>query len=215
MTEAIPFTDNYSDLSNTNGYQFEFHCERCGNGYRSAFQRDSATTGRGLLRSLGDMVGGPLRDLGNAADDFMLNRGTNSTAKDRALAKAVREIAPNFTQCRGCGDWVCHEVCWNEPVGQCVRCAPELNDELARLQADARREQARERLESTDLLRGTNVAERVVAACPSCGARTSGGKFCAECGSPLARTTTCTGCEAELPESARFCPECGTRTSGS
>ncbi|GMA23528.1 hypothetical protein GCM10025864_12870 [Luteimicrobium album] len=211
MSQAIPFTDNYNDLSNSNGYQFEFRCERCGNGYRSAFQPDKAMTGRGLLRSLGDMVGGPLRDIGNAADDFVLNRGTNSSAKDRALAKAVAEISPEFTQCKACGDWVCRDACWNEPVGQCVRCAPPLHDELAKLQAEARRVQVRDRLAAADLLQGTDIASDVVATCPSCGARATGGKFCAECGSSLSRTSTCDGCSAELPDGARFCPECGTR----
>jgi hypothetical protein len=30
MSEHVPFTDNFSDLSNADGYQFEFRCERCG-----------------------------------------------------------------------------------------------------------------------------------------------------------------------------------------
>jgi hypothetical protein len=37
MADIVPFTDNYVDLSNDSGYQFEFRCERCGNGYRSPF----------------------------------------------------------------------------------------------------------------------------------------------------------------------------------
>jgi len=41
----IAFTDNFSDLSNQDGYQFEFRCERCGNGHRSPFQRDKVATG--------------------------------------------------------------------------------------------------------------------------------------------------------------------------
>ncbi|GIG20756.1 hypothetical protein Cch01nite_14800 [Cellulomonas chitinilytica] len=214
MTQAVPFTDNFSDLSNTQGYQFDFRCERCGNGYRSAFQRDAVSTGQTLLRSVGSLFGGPLRDLGNAADQIMLNRGTNSPAKDKALAAAVEEIADRFTQCRGCGDWMCRAICWNEEVGQCARCAPRLNDEIAGLQAQARRTQAAERLSSTDLLTGVDVAAAPVAACPSCGARAGGGKFCTDCGASLAPTTACPGCSAELAAGARFCADCGTRVGG-
>jgi len=35
---SIAFTRNYSDHSNDTGYQFEFHCDKCGNGYRSTFR---------------------------------------------------------------------------------------------------------------------------------------------------------------------------------
>src|ERR1700748_2657809 len=38
MAGMIFFTDNYQDRSTNDGYQFEFFCRRCGNGYRSSFQ---------------------------------------------------------------------------------------------------------------------------------------------------------------------------------
>lgn len=38
----IPFTDDYQDRSSEYGYQFEFDCERCGNGYSSSFQKSVA-----------------------------------------------------------------------------------------------------------------------------------------------------------------------------
>src|SRR5439155_25465123 len=37
-------------------------------------------------------------------------------------------------------------------------------------------------------------------------------KFCAACGSPLARA--CAGCGAELPDGARFCDACGASVAG-
>ncbi|WP_243231458.1 hypothetical protein [Microbacterium sp. CIAB417] len=57
MSEHVPFTDNFSDLSNADGYQFEFCCERCGNGYRSAFRRDPRAAGQKIARGLGNLFG--------------------------------------------------------------------------------------------------------------------------------------------------------------
>ncbi len=46
-------------------------------------------------------------------------------------------------------------------------------------------------------------------ACSACGTpATGGGKFCEECGQPLART--CGTCGAPVSETAKFCGECGT-----
>src|SRR5689334_9887389 len=92
VADVVPFTDNFADLSNTQGYQFEFRCERCGNGFRSAFQRDAVETGRGVLRAVGSFFGGKLQDLSSSADQWRYDRATNSAAKDRALAAAVKEI---------------------------------------------------------------------------------------------------------------------------
>lgn len=46
--------------------------------------------------------------------------------------------------------------------------------------------------------------------CPQCGEAVSPGqRFCASCGTPLART--CPGCRAPVEQNARFCPQCGTK----
>jgi len=88
MAGIVPFTDNFDDLSNMEGYQFEFRCERCGNGYRSPYVPDVKEKGRGLLRAAGSLFGGAAESLSNAADRLNYDRGTNSKAKD-ALADAV------------------------------------------------------------------------------------------------------------------------------
>ena len=60
MAALIPFTSNYTDVSTYEGYQFEFHCQRCGNGYRSAF-RHSVTGFGGRLAALGGgILGGEI-----------------------------------------------------------------------------------------------------------------------------------------------------------
>jgi len=209
MSDLVPFTDNFTDLSNTDGFQFEFRCERCGNGYRSAFRNDPRAAGQKLARGIGNLFGGSLGQFTSMADR-LLDRGTNSPAKDQALRAATAEIAPHFHQCRACSDWVCGDVCWNAGVGQCVRCSPIATEELAQLQAEARRRQVQERLETVDLVGGVDLKSPAQPRCGACGAQSRGGKFCGECGSPLVVVATCGGCGSENPAGARFCSACGT-----
>lgn len=213
MSDLVPFTDNFTDLSNTDGYQFEFRCERCGNGYRSAFRRDPRAAGQKLARGLGNLFGGSLTEITSMADR-LLDRGTNSPAKDEALRAATAEIAPRFHQCRGCSDWVCGDACWNAEIGQCVRCSPILTEQLAQLQAEERRRQLQQGLEGVNLVSGVNLTQQAQPRCGSCGAQSTGGKFCAECGSALAVVKACAGCSAENPAGARFCSSCGTALQG-
>ncbi|NLG47445.1 zinc ribbon domain-containing protein [Gordonia sp. (in: high G+C Gram-positive bacteria)] len=208
MTSPLPFTDNYRDLSNSDGYQFEFSCERCGNGYRSAFRRSVRKTGGALLRGVGSFLGGRGSSLAYQASEA-LDRGTNSSEKDSAMRAAVTDIAPQFVQCRGCGDWVCEQVCWNDSVGQCARCTPIQAEQLAQLQAQARQDQMREALRNTSLIDGVDVSQQSIPRCPSCQAQTTGGKFCGSCGSALAAVRACGGCQAQNPAGAVFCSECG------
>ena len=45
--------------------------------------------------------------------------------------------------------------------------------------------------------------------CGTCGASSSGGRFCAECGAPF-DGAVCAGCRSALTAGARFCHRCGT-----
>lgn len=212
MSTPVPFTDNVRDLSNYEGYQFEFHCERCGNGYRSAFVRDKMEMGRGALRAVGSFFGGKIQDLSRSAEQWQVNRSTNSPAKDKALTAAVQEITPSFRQCRGCGDWMCAAQCWNEEIGQCLRCSPSVAEEISRAQAEAQRQQIWDKAREKDWTADLDLATRAKVSCPSCGSKVDGGKFCSSCGSSLAATATCGGCgsTANKPGSV-FCSDCGTR----
>jgi Double zinc ribbon len=211
MDAPVPFTDNYRDLSNAEGYQFEFVCERCGNGYRSPFVPDIKRRGMGLMRSAGSLLGGRMQSLSYAADRLGLDRGTNSKAKDKALADAVDEVMPQFKQCRGCGNWVCQEVCWNEEIGQCVNCSPRVAEEISKAQAIAQVEQIQQKTREHDWTSELDLTTRAKVQCPDCGATVDGGKFCPECGGKLAKTAFCTNCGAEMKEGAKFCAECGTK----
>jgi membrane protease subunit (stomatin/prohibitin family) len=211
MAAIVPFTDNYSDLSNYEGYQFEFHCERCGNGYRSPYMPDVKEKGRGFLRAAGNLVGGRLQQLSGAAETLNYNRGTNSKAKDKALAEAVEAVRDQFKQCRACGNWVCVPVCWNHEIGQCATCSPFVAEEISRAQASAQIEQIQSKVREKNWTEDLDLTTRAKVVCPSCHATVEGGKFCPECGEKMAKTTFCSECGAEQKDGAKFCGECGTK----
>jgi membrane protease subunit (stomatin/prohibitin family) len=55
----------------------------------------------------------------------------------------------------------------------------------------------------------------VLVTCSQCQAKQPGGKFCAECGTPLAQPKKyCIGCGGELLATAKFCASCGTPAAG-
>lgn len=210
MGNLVPFTQNYRDLSNAEGYQFEFHCDRCGNGYRSPFQRDKVEMGRGMLRAVGSLFGGKLEELSNSAQEWRYDRATNSAAKDRALTKAVDDVSDQFRQCRGCGEWMCAALCWNDEIGQCLRCSPSVAEEVSRAQASAQRDQIWEQAQQQNWTKDINLETRAVLNCPSCGSKATGGKFCSSCGSALHVAAACGGCGfANNAPGAVFCAECG------
>jgi hypothetical protein len=209
MSSIVPFTDNIRDLSNETGYQFEFVCERCGNGYRAPFVPDKVAKGRNILRAVGSITGGRLADLGYASQ--MLDRSTNSPAKDRALQQSVESVIGEFRQCRGCGNWVCRDVCWNDEVGQCLNCSPSVADELSRAQAAAQVEQMHAKTREIDWTSDVDLQTRVKLQCPSCQASITGGKFCPECGSQIKPAGECANCGTEVKPGTKFCPECGQK----
>jgi hypothetical protein len=188
MAEMVFFTDNYQDRSSDDGYQFEFFCRRCGNGYSSKFQH--SVTGFG-----GRMLGWDA--------EFMRTTVRGST-RDKALAKAVEEMKPHFHQCNRCGQWVCGQVCWNTERGLCVTCAPKLDQEIAGMQAAAQVNQLNQKIQAQDWTKDINYRDQGTGACPSCGQDSGGGKFCKNCGTGLAAASS----------AAKFCPHCGTACSG-
>lgn len=54
----IEFTNNYSDLSTGDGFQFEFICNRCQNGCRAEFDAYELATATNLLQGAGSLLGG-------------------------------------------------------------------------------------------------------------------------------------------------------------
>jgi hypothetical protein len=214
MAAPVAFTGNVTDLCNENGFQWEFSCNRCGNGFRSPFAQNVAARGRGLLRMAGEWFGGKVETFSSGVEQFNYYGGTfgqESATKDQHFAKAVEAVRSNFRQCRGCGRWACAQFCWNNDVGQCMECSPLAAEELARAQADARRYQLRERAYETDQVGTLNVAEAPKLRCDTCGASSGGGKFCQHCGTAMIKQVSCGRCGASAPPGASFCMECGTQ----
>lgn len=225
----IQFVSNYDDLSTDRGYQFKFHCDKCGNGFMSRFQASTIGTAGSLLRAAGSLFGGWASSAGNSA--YEVQRAVGGKAHDSALATAVQEGKEHFHQCSRCGRWVCPEVCWNAQAGQCEDCAPDFQEELAASHAQAKaaaaRDQLYEKARQTDYVAGIEMgvdthvkapqpaapqASTAAPACSSCGAQVGKAKFCPDCGTPTKPPrVACNGCGHEPENSTKFCPECGAK----
>ena len=204
----IPYTDNYTDHSTEAGYQFEFFCERCGNGYKSGFKASALGIGSKVARGLSGLLGGRFGNAGYAGDE--IKDLTESQAKDKALREAVEECRPLFNQCHRCGQWVCKEICWNTEFNLCVTDAPKLEQEMGAMQSQARMSQVQEKVQQVDWTKDINVEQKQVALCPNCGAEAEvSAKFCASCGGKLSMPVTCPKCGTESERGTKFCPECG------
>jgi len=213
MADEIEFVTNYSDQSTENGFQYEFTCNRCGNGYRTRFDAWSIGTASQVLDGAGGMLGGLF---GRAAD--VADRAKSAAwekAHDNAFEKAVDEIRPKFVQCPRCSDYVCRDRCWNEKKGLCKQCAPDLGVEMAAAQASKSVEEvwAHAKMSEEDKhLTEADWREGIVASCPKCGApQATNTKFCPECGAPLKSQQNCTQCGSKLEPGAKFCGQCGTK----
>jgi hypothetical protein len=210
---VIAFTRNYTDHSNETGYQFEFHCDKCGSGYRSSFHPSALGVGSKIAKGLGSLFGGNLWAAGQAGE--YMKDGLRGPAWDAAFQKAIEEIKPKFHQCGRCGIWVCPDVCWNAPRQQCLGCAPDLAQEATAAQAQIAAQQMHDRMTQVDQVGAVDVQAAMTSACPGCQARlVPGAKFCAGCGKPIQAGGPakhfCTGCGQELPPGGRFCAACGT-----
>jgi hypothetical protein len=209
---SVAFTQNYRDHSNDTGYQFEFFCDKCGNGHRSAFKGSALGIGSKIAKGLGSLFGGSsLWNAGNAADH--LKDGLRGGAWDDAFKKAIDEIKPKFHQCTRCGRWVCPDVCWNEQRSLCEDCAPNLAEEAAHHQAHIASQQLAEKMRNVDQVAGIDPSAEMLAACPHCQARIQPGKkFCGGCGKPVGggvKKAFCTSCGAEMQAGTKFCGDCG------
>jgi membrane protease subunit (stomatin/prohibitin family) len=202
---TIHFRDNYRDISTNSGFQFEFHCERCRDAWRSPFDRYAAGTLESALGAAESLLGGFFGSARNAVSN--ITSAGYSRAKDGALRSAVAQASDHFRKCPRCSQNMCEE-CWNPDEGVCVSCVPRLDAELASIQREAKLHKAREVAYQRATVSAADLEQRVVS-CRDCNAPVGRSKFCPECGTPVSRTRACGACESEIPASAKFCPECG------
>ncbi len=163
----IPFTSNYTDLSSSRGFQFKFHCQKCGNGYESTFKTNTLGAVAGAANAAASLLGGIFGRAAAGAQE--LESMVAGPQHDAALRDAVEEIRPLFKQCTRCGQWVCEPVCWNKKAGLCENCAPDLDEEIASAQAQAAKSQATEKAAQVDYLADRHVDQVQAVTCPACG----------------------------------------------
>ena len=212
----ILFTRNYTDHSTNQGFQFEFFCDRCGTGHRTAFRGSALGAVTNVLDAASSLFGG---FFGSAAS--LGERARSATwekAHDEAFQNAMTELKPDFIQCPRCQGWVCKAACWNDGKGLCKQCAPDLGVEMAAAQASRTVEEiwAHSKVAEEDraLLKEENWRQGISAACPHCHAPLKGAqKFCPECGQQIKTEKHCTQCGTKLAANAKFCGDCGTKTS--
>jgi hypothetical protein len=205
----IQFTRNHSDHSTDKGYQFEFFCDRCGNGFKTEFSASVTGFAASALRAAGGIFGGILGQAGSSA--YEIQRAVQGPGHDKAFREAVEEAKPNFRQCPKCAKWVCGNVCWNQKRALCYECAPDIQTELASAQVQATVDQIKQKLQSQDMTKDLDLTGEAAARCLECGALTQGAKFCPECGKPLRPKNQCSKCGTKVEGGTKFCPECGNK----
>jgi membrane protease subunit (stomatin/prohibitin family) len=204
----IQFTRNYNDLSTDRGFQFEFVCDRCGNGYQTHFEASATGTISGVAEAASSLFGGIFGGAAEVAQT--VHSSAWEKAHDAAFQRAIEQARPHFHKCKRCGNWV-DDDCWNAERSLCKDCAPDLQEEYSAIQTEAAMMDARQKAQSVEYTTADQFKQTVVAACPHCGASVSGGKFCPGCGKPLSAKKFCTECGKEIQAGVKFCPECGAQ----
>ena len=211
MTEFIEFTSNYQDRSTDRGFQWEFYCQRCQNGYRSEFKASATGLISEALDVAGGFFGGIVSNIANVGD--RVHSAAWQRAHDEGFLEAANEVREFFIQCPNCNEWVCRSRCWNESRGLCLACAPSAAVAAAQAQATTMADQARQKVSERayDVSEYTEGDERR-AGCPKCGATLqANARFCAECGTAIKANKFCVQCGSELDANAKFCPDCGAK----
>jgi hypothetical protein len=218
VTAEIYFSNNYRDLCEEHGtgagFQFEFHCNRCQDTWRSPFEayaggRMASWVGKGVNAAWG-MLGRTGSGVSSAADG-LAGAGYGS-ARDSAFQRAISTAQGHFNRCPRCTHYVCNR-CWNAGQGICLTCAPDTAAEAVAARQRGLNDMVSERAYGAGQSAGAqfDTAAQRQLVCPQCSGETHGSAFCPHCGHRLAQQETCGSCSAQLPAGAAFCPECGTR----
>ena len=214
------FTRNYNDNSTDAGFQFTFHCDVCGDGYKSSFIESETYKKKGLLRGLGQgasiagsLLGGRINNLGRTADrasNVLTQRFDGKSPEwqkehEKAFERAQNEAKQHFHRCPSCNKYVC-DHCWNEDEGLCVSCAPRQEVLVAKIRADAMKRNISDAGNTATVWQGEIESKTTI--CTSCGKPAGSGKFCNNCGASM-ELKSCPKCGAKNAQTVRFCNNCG------
>ncbi|HEX5418054.1 MAG TPA: zinc ribbon domain-containing protein [Chloroflexota bacterium] len=202
----LAFHRNYSDNSDSAGFQFEFSCAHCGNAWRSPYERFVASTASSVLDTAGGLLGGIFGSASRITGEIRDQQ--YRSARDDAFKRASAQAQDHFHRCRRCTSYVCSE-CFNPNLNLCTSCAPSIEEEANTAARETEIELARAKAQAAVQSGKRQTDGNVV--CPGCQSRVPQAKFCAECGQPLTLTGACRGCGTQLAPGAKFCPECGAR----
>ena len=208
MAKLHAFTKNCDDESTSEGFQFRFLCDNCGEGYESEFVESKSSNAKERLTLVSkglDFFGA--RKTSDGIDIIASQDRSAEWEKehDVAFKDASDEAMGYFTQCPKCKSFVC-ETCFNDDRGLCVDCAPLIGIEMSAAKASAEVQQMREQVGEMEIFSG-DTSDRVTT-CPKCGKPAGSGKFCTNCGTSLG-TVTCSKCGASIGADQKFCGNCG------
>ncbi len=204
----ISFTRRYRDRSDNTGFQFEFLCDVCQASHMTCFQYSPMGVASSIVTAAGWIMNRG-QNLGVASQQ--IHRLLRGKEWEDAYTAAVAEAKKSFKHCNRCSGWVCQENCFNVEKKQCRLCAPNLAEEAVSMKAQAGKVQLFTDALASDQTGGRDMSQHQVSRCPHCNARTSGGKFCTDCGKSIFIQVFCVDCGAEWTSDRnyKFCPRCG------
>jgi len=214
------FTDNCADNSTEAGFQFTFFCDLCREGYKSKFVASESAKKAGFFRGVGQAISLGANLLGRYNVGYGAQQGADMIAQrfqgmsaewqkehDKAFEEAQKEAQVHFIRCPQCKKWVCKND-WNEQSGLCVDCAPREGVAVEAARARKMAADIEAKAQETPVFKG-KVEKRQIS-CPKCGKPAGEGKFCVNCGAPVA-LLVCPKCKAESQAGTSFCGECGNK----